>query len=137
MTTSIASPPKHRRRGISSVYALAESVQPERILGYCTLSAAEVKGQRLTEAERKKLTRNPMRWIRVGRLACRMDQRGRGLGELLPGCAVDRRLKARQQVAAYALPADARDDLAKAFYVHFGFKSLQDSPLALYLPLGR
>ena len=128
---------QHRRRGISSVYVLTEPAQPERILGYYTLSAAEVDGQRLTEAERKKLPRYPVPCFRMGRLACRTDQRGRGLGKLLLGCAVDRCLKARQQVAAYALVVDAKDEAAKAFYVHFGFKSLQDAPLTLYLPLGR
>jgi hypothetical protein len=46
-------------------------------------------------------------------------------------------LKAKQQVAAYALIVDAKNDAAKAFYLHFGFKALLDSPLSLYLPLGR
>ena len=128
---------QHRRRGISSIYVLTNSAQPERILGYYTLSAAEVDGQHLAEAERKKLPRYPVPCFRMGRLACRTDQRGNGLGKLLLGCAVDRCLKARQQVAAYALLVDAKDDVAKAFYVHFGFKTLQDVPLALYLPLGR
>jgi predicted GNAT family N-acyltransferase len=128
---------QHRRRGISSVYVLTESARPERILGYYTLSAAEVDGQRLTDAERKKLPRYPVPCFRMGRLACRTDQRGSGLGKLLLGCAVDRCLKARQQVAAYALVVDAKDDVAKAFYAHFGFKTLQDAPLTLYLPLGR
>ncbi len=128
---------QHRRRGISSVYVLTDSAQPELILGYYTLSAAEVDGLQLSEAERKKLPRYPVPCFRMGRLACRTDQQGRGLGKLLLGCAVDRCLKARQQVAAYALVVDAKDDVAKAFYVHFGFKSLKDAPLTLYLPLGR
>ena len=128
---------QHRRRGISSVYVLTESAQPERILGYYTLSAAEVDGQRLADAERKKLPLYPPPCFRMGRLACRTDQRRSGLGKLLLGCAVDRCLKAREQVAAYAMVVDAKDDVAKAFYVHFGFKSLLDSPLTLYLPLGR
>ena len=128
---------QHRRRGISSGYVLTESAQPERILGYYTLSAAEVDGKRLTDVERKKLPRYPVPCFRMGRLACRTGQRGSGLGKLLLGCAVDRCLKARQQVAAYALVVDAKDDVAKAFYVHFGFKSLLDSSLTLYLPLGR
>lgn len=128
---------QHRRHGISSVYVLTESAQPERILGYYTLSAAEVDGQRLAEAERKKLPRYPVPCFRMGRLAYRKDQHGMGLGKILLGCAVDRCLKARQQVAAYALVVDAKDDVAKAFYVHFGFNTLQDAPLTLYLSLGR
>jgi predicted GNAT family N-acyltransferase len=128
---------RQRRHGIRSVYVLADSAQPERILGYYTLSAAEVDGERLTEAERKKLPRYPVPCFRMGRLACRTDQRGLGLGELLLDCAVDRCLQARQQVAAYALVVVAKGNVAKAFYVHVGFKTLQDAPLTLYLRLGR
>jgi GNAT superfamily N-acetyltransferase len=128
---------QHRRRGISSIYVLTDSTQPERILGYYTLSAAEVDAQRLTETERKKLPRFPVPCFRMGRLACRSDEQGRGLGKLLLGCAVDRCLKAKQQVAAYALLVDAKDDSAKGFYENFGFKSLLDAPLTLYLPLGK
>ena len=128
---------QQRRRGISSVYVLTDSAQPEFILGYYTLSAAEIDAQRLSENERKKLPRYPVPCFRMGRLACRSDQQGRGLGKLLLGCAVDRCLKARQQVAAYALIVDAKDDTAKAFYMHFGFKSLIDAQMTLYLPLGR
>ena len=71
----------------------------------------------------------------MGRLACRSDERGRGLGKLLMGCAVDRCFKAKEQVAAYALLVDAKGDEAKAFYLHFGFKALLDVPLTLNLPL--
>lgn len=128
---------QHRRRGISSVYVLTDSAQPERILGYYTLSAAELDAQRISEAGRKKLPRYPVPCFRMGRLACRSDQQGRGLGKLLIGCAVDRCLKARQQVAAYALIVDAKDEDAKAFYLHFGFKKPLDAERTLYLPLGR
>jgi hypothetical protein len=41
--------------------------------------------------------------------------RARGLGKLLVGCAVDRCLKTSQQVAAYALAVDAKDDSSAAF----------------------
>jgi GNAT superfamily N-acetyltransferase len=128
---------QHGRRGISSVYVVADSAQPERILGFYTPSAAEVDAERISEAERKKLPRYPVPCFRMGRLACRTDQRGLGLGKLLLGCAVDRCLQARKQVAAYALVVDAKDDVAKSIYLHFGLNAMQDAPLTLYLPLGR
>jgi GNAT superfamily N-acetyltransferase len=128
---------QHRRRGISSVFVLTDSAWPEHILGYYTLSAAEVDGERLAPTDRKKLPRYPVPCFRMGRLACRSDQQGRVVGKLLVGCAVDRCLSARQQVAAYALVVDAKDDAAAAFYRHFGFSPLMDAKLALYLPLGR
>lgn len=128
---------QHRRKGISAVYVLVESDAPGLILGYYTLSAAEVDATRLPAAVRKKLPRFPVPCFRMGRLACRADHRGRGLGKLLVGCAVERCLKAKQQIAAYALLVDAKDANAAAFYEHFGFVSLVDRPLTLYLPLGR
>jgi predicted GNAT family N-acyltransferase len=128
---------QHRQRGISSIYVLTDSAQPEHILGYYTLSAAEVDAQRLEDAERRRLPRYPVPCFRIGRLVCNEDQQGRGMGKLLLACAIDRCLKARHQVAAYALLVDAKDAAAKAFYLHFGFKTFRDTPLTLYLPLGR
>ena len=122
---------QHRKRGISAAYVLADSSAPAEILGYYTLSAAEVGVERLAEVDRKRLP-----CFRMGRLARRTDQHGRGIGKLLVGCAVDRCLKARRQVAAYALIVDAKDNGARGFYEHFGFKALRDAALTLYLPLG-
>ena len=128
---------QHRRRGLTAVYVLVDSAAPSQVLGYYTLSAAEVDAARLPAAERKRLPCFPLPCFRMGRLACTAGQRGQGLGKLLLGCAVDRCLKARQQVAAFALVVDAKDDVARNFYLHFGFRSLQDTRMTLYLPLGR
>ena len=128
---------QHRRRGIGSVYVLADVAVPSVILGYYTLSAAEVDAARLLDADRKKLPRYPVPCFRMGRLACRSDRRGQGLGKFLVGCAVDRCLKARAQIAAYALIVDAKDANARAFYEHYGFVPCADRPMTLYLPLGR
>jgi len=128
---------QHRRRGITSVYVLADSEAPALILGYYTLSAAEVDAQELDERDRRRLPRYPVPCFRMGRLACRMDQRGQGIGRLLLGLAVDRCLKAREQVAAYALLVDAKDEQARLFYEHYGFTAFTGRPLTLYLPLGK
>ena len=128
---------QHRRRGITNVYVLVDDQAPHHILGYYTLSAAEVDVEELGEADRKKLPRYPIPCFRMGRLASRTDQRGCGLGKLLVACAVDRCLQARLQVAAYALIVDAKDVNAKKFYEHYGFTSFPSRSLTLYLPLGR
>ena len=128
---------QHRRRGIASAYVLVDSDASALILGYYTLSAAEVDVSVLREADRKRLPRYPVPCFRMGRLACRSDRQGHGLGRLLMGCAVDRCLKAREQVAAYALVVDAKDNGAKAFYQHYGFTVFAGKALTLYLPLGR
>jgi len=105
------------------------------ILGFYTFSAAQVDVTELSDADRKKLPRYPMPCFRMGRLACRADQRGQGLGKLLVGCAVELCLQASRQVAAFALIVDAKDSEAKAFYEHYGFRPCVDASMTLYLPL--
>ena len=127
---------QHSRKGVSTVHVLVNTARPGLILGYYTLSAAQVDVLQLSDADRKKLPRYPVPCFRMGRLACRADQRGQGLGKLLMGCAVDRCLQARRQVAAFALLVDAKNQQAKTFYQHYGFTPCTDSPMTLYLPLG-
>ena len=71
----------------------------------------------------------------MGRLAAHSAHQGQGLGKLLLGCAVERCLEARKQVAAYALLVDAKNEKARAFYEHFGFVACRDQPMTLYLSL--
>ena len=127
---------QHRRKGVSTVHVLVDTEKPSLILGFYTLSAAQVDSAQLSDADRKKLPRYPIPCFRLGRLACRMDHRGRGLGKLLIGCAVERCLQARKQVAAFALIVDAKSPEAKAFYEHYGFTPCVDASMTLYLPLG-
>lgn len=126
---------QHWRKGISTTYVLTDPAQPQRILGYYTLSAAQIDFTQLAESDRRKLPRYPVPCFRMGRLASCADQRGQGLGTLLIGRAVDRCLDARRQVAAFALTVDAKDALAKGFYVRHGFIPFSMAPLSLYLPL--
>lgn len=127
---------QHRRKGVGSVYVLVDTEKPGLILGFYTLSAAQMDMAELSDADRKKLPRYPVPCFRMGRLACRTDQRGRGLGKLLIGCAVERCVQASKQVAAFALVVDAKNSDAKAFYEHYGFTPCVDASMTLYLPLG-
>lgn len=128
---------QHRKRGVTQIFVLVDTAAPTVVLGYYTLSAAEVDTSKLSDADRKKLPRFPIPCFRMGRLAVSKDQQGKHLGEKLIGLAVDRCLHAREDVAAYALLVDAKDDRAKGFYEHFGFIACIDQPMTLYLPLGQ
>lgn len=124
------------KKGVTVVRVLVDTEAPRTILGYYSLSAAQVDADQLDERTQQKLPRYPVPCFRLGRLAAHSAHHGRGLGRLLMGCAVDRCLEARKHVAAYALVADAKSHAAQAFYQHYGFTSCLDNPMVLYLPLG-
>lgn len=123
-------------KGLSSIFVLIDDARPRKILGFYTLSAAQIGTAQLSETEKKKLPRYPVPCFRMGRLARSIDHRGGGIGAVLIGLAVDRCLKARVHVGAYALLVDAKSEQACAFYQHYGFNVCVDSPASLYLPLG-
>ncbi len=58
---------------------------------------------------------------------------GRGPCTLVDG--LRRSLQISEQVGIRAVEVDALDDAARNFYLKFGFRSLQDDPRHLFLPL--
>ena len=123
-------------KGLCSIFVLIDDASPSKILGFYTLSAAQIGTDQLSDAEKKKLPRYPIPCFRMGRLARSIEHRGGGIGAVLMGLAVDRCLKARVHVGAYALLVDAKSDEASVFYQRYGFRVCVDSPMSLYLPLG-
>lgn len=124
------------KKGIATVQVLVDTDRPKLILGYYSLSAAQIDVATLDERLQRKLPKYPVPCFRLGRLAVHSEHRALGYGGHLVGLAVKRCLEAKQYVGAYALVVDAKDAQAKAFYEHYGFTALIDSPLILYLPLG-
>lgn len=125
------------KKGITVVRVLVDTDSPKTILGYYSLSAAQVDTSDLEAADQQKLPHYPVPCFRLGRLATHLDYRGRGFGRLLVGLALTRCLEAQKIVAAYALIVDAKDATAAAFYRHYGFTLCKDNGQSLYLPLAQ
>jgi GNAT superfamily N-acetyltransferase len=123
------------RKDLTVVWVLVDSERPSEILGFYSLSAAQIEISSLQESERKALPRYPLPCFRMGRLACSSEHQGRGIGRVLIGLAVSRCVEAKMHVAAFALIVDAKDENAKTFYSRYGFAQMIDSPMSLYLPL--
>lgn len=124
------------KKGIAVVRVLIDTDLPKSILGFYSLSAAQIDAFQMDERTQQKLPRYPVPCFRLGRLATHSGHRGRGLGRILMGCAIERCLEAKKQVAAYALVVDAKGQEAKSFYEHYGFTPCRDNPMTLYLSLG-
>lgn len=127
---------QHQRDGIATTHVLVDDAQPARILGYCSLSAAQVYLRELREEDRKRLPAYPVPAIRVGRLAVAQSEKGKGYGQLLLGHAVNLALSVRQTMGVRALVVDAKDAHVTAFYEGFGFRRTASEALTLYLPIG-
>ncbi|MDD2608355.1 MAG: GNAT family N-acetyltransferase [Giesbergeria sp.] len=128
---------QHQRDGIATTHVLIDSDNPARILGYCTLSAAQLTLSALQEADRKGLPAYPVPAMRVGRLAVAAAEQGKGYGQLLLGHAVNLALSLRQTLGVRVLVVDAKDTPAALFYQRYGFTQTSENALTLYLPLGR
>lgn len=127
---------QHHRDGISTTHVLIDDAAPDRILGYYTLSAAQMMLTELRESDRKRLPNYPVPAIRMGRLAVASAVQGNGHGEYLLGDAVARCLGLRDELGVRVLLVDALHDQAVRFYLAYGFRESAIRSLTLYLPLG-
>src|SRR5690606_3842299 len=80
---------QHQRDGIATTHVLIDDADPTRILGYCSMSAAQLHLQEMSEQDCRRLPGYPVPAIRVGRLAVSQAQQGKGYGQLLLGHTVN------------------------------------------------
>ena len=128
---------QHHRDGIATTHVLVDDVARARILGYCTLSAAQLLLSELAAEDQRRLPRYPVPAVRMGRLAVLKGEHGKGYGAALLANAVKRCLSLRRELGVRVLLVDALNDEAVAFYRLYGFRVAGNSARALYLPLGR
>jgi len=128
---------QHQRDGIASTHVLVDDDAPATILGYYSLSAAQVLLHELQPADQRRLPRYPVPAARMGRLAIGQRHQRLGYGDLLIGDAVARCLALRTELGICVLVVDALHEAAASFYEHYGFRRTAAAALCLYLPLGR
>ena len=106
-----------------------------KIIGYYTLAAGAVSFEHLPVATARKLPKHPVPVVLLARLAVDQSAQGFRLGEGLLLDALQRALDLSAGLGVHAVQVDAIDDSAAAFYSAYGFTSLLDDPLHLYLPI--
>jgi GNAT superfamily N-acetyltransferase len=121
---------QNQEKGFGRTFVAALPNENE-VLGYYTLSAGSVSFDIVPD----KVPRYPIPTAHLGRLATDLQMRGQGLGELLLIDALERALLVAEKVGIYAVELFASTDLAKNFYLKYGFISLQDDDKHLYLPI--
>jgi GNAT superfamily N-acetyltransferase len=123
------------RRRVAAPFVLFES-NGTVVVGYYTLSALSIDVGTWPEDVARRLPRYPVvPATLLGRFAVDTRLQGRGMGEYLLLDVLRRALEASREVASIAVVVDAKDDVALAFYQHFGFIPLGDQPYRLFLPM--
>jgi GNAT superfamily N-acetyltransferase len=128
-------------KGIGCAYVLGRSVgDPAElpiVLGYYTLSMALIASAEAATVLKDKLPKYPLPVALIGRLAVDERAQGRRLGEKLLIDALRRVVDAARTIGCVGIVVDAKDKDAEAFYVKYGFVSVQSDgwPRRMFLPM--
>jgi predicted GNAT family N-acyltransferase len=121
------------KRGMCAIHVLVEDVT---IIGFYTLSAFTLQLQSLPQEIVKKYPANMLLpcWL-IGRLAVDQKFQKQNFGQLLLADALQNVLTLSEKAGGYCVIVDAKNEGVKPFYEKYGFKSIIDDKLRLYLPL--
>jgi GNAT superfamily N-acetyltransferase len=120
--------------GLSRVFVAAEHDEA-RVKGYYTLSNGSVTFEAVPEPKKGWPRQQPVPITLMGRLAVDLTVQKQGIGEILLVDALNRALRASEDVASYAVVVDALHDAAERFYLKYGFQRLLDKSLHLFIPM--
>lgn len=125
---------QNHQRGGAKTFIAASPEQPNRIVGFYSLSPTSVEFERVPEGMRKGLGRYEVPLFRLGRLAVDVRFQNRGFGGKLLVAAARRAEAVADQVGGIGLLIDAKNDHVARWYEGYGALRFQDAPLTLALP---
>ena len=125
---------QYDKRNVGKTYVAVRSIDAG-IKGYYTISNGAIGFHELPDESVRNLPRHPVPVALIGRLAVDRTVQGQGLGGLLLQNAIQRIVDLSDRIGIFAILVDALDATAVAFYAKYGFISLVDQPLKLFLPV--
>ena len=119
------------------------AIMEGRVIGYASVSPANIEVERLPPALAKRLPRYPLPVLRLARLATDQRVRGRGVGLELLRYVFGLAHQMSGEFGCVGVLVDAKP-AAVAFYARYGFAELpvdtgasQTAPVAMFLALNR
>lgn len=120
--------------GSAKTYCAIESTDTRRILGFYTISPAQVALHHVPVSVRSTSGDHyALSGFRLGRLAVDLAFQGQGLGGELLVQAIRRCMHVSEEVGGTALLIDAKDEAAANWYRLFGAVALEDQPHSLVI----
>jgi GNAT superfamily N-acetyltransferase len=126
------------RKDLAVTYVLVPVENPNRIAGYYAVCSDSIRIDDLPAELVTKLRLPHYKTIPatlIGRLARDVSYRGKGIGELLLSDALKLAWETSQRVGSWAVTVDAKDEIARRFYLGYGFIPFVDTSRRLYLPM--
>ena len=125
---------QHIQKGISRTFVLVDREQPQVIIGFFTLSLCEVRAEKLPPRWSKKYPPK-VPGVKLARLAVASNWQRQGIGQILMVEAMQRAVTIAENAGVIGLFVDAKSEAAASYYERYGFVSLADSRLEMFLPL--
>ena len=125
---------RNQRNDMGRTFVATEP-ESKRVCGYYTIASGKVANRDLPEEERRLLPRYPVPVMLIAKLAVDQTSQGCGLGAQLLLDALRLADEASRIMGIRGVEVDALDEDARRFYLKYGFKSLLDDPLHLYLSI--
>jgi GNAT superfamily N-acetyltransferase len=108
------------------------ALSDEEVVGYYTLVVGQVEYSGASERLTKGLARHPVPMMLLARLAVATSWQGKALGSGLLKDAMLRTLQAADIAGIRAFAVHAKDDDARAFYLHYDFVPSPSDPYHLF-----
>jgi GNAT superfamily N-acetyltransferase len=122
--------------GLSArTYVVCASDEPDRVVGYFTISAALEQRTALPSAKLRRGMPEQVPLLLIGRLAVDAEWQGRGLGSALLVDALRRCFAASEIAGAGGVVTHAIDDAAVSFYERHGFVRSPLGERVLLMPI--
>ncbi len=125
---------QHIQKGISRTFVLVDTEQPDIIISFFTLTLCEVRVEKLPPKFAKKYP-SKVAGVKLARLAVNKAYQRQGIGEIMMIEAMRRAVVVAENAGGIGLFVDAKDEAAKTYYNRYGFVSLEDAFLEMFLPL--
>jgi GNAT superfamily N-acetyltransferase len=125
---------QHIQKGISRTFVLIDTEKPDIIISFFTLTLCEVRVEKLPPKFAKKYP-SKVAGVKLARLAVNKAYQRQGIGEIMMIEAMRRAVVVAENAGGIGLFVDAKDEAAKSYYNRYGFVSLEDAFLEMFLPL--
>ena len=125
---------QYERRNLARTF-VATLPPKSTVEGYYALAPGSVAFENMPAMSSRKLPQHPIPVVHLGRLAVNQQTSGQGLGRLLLLDALHRVWQLSKQTGIHAVEVHALDEIARRFYLKYGFAPLVDDHFHLYLPM--